>query len=60
MENYISSRLERIAKSSEGGIKNIRGKGNLIAFDCEPKKEMDVHKTLRSKGVNTSNLLLKK
>jgi len=57
VEDYLYKGLNRIASDERGRIKNIRGKGNLIAFDCELRNGADLHKALRAKGINTSNLL---
>jgi 4-aminobutyrate aminotransferase-like enzyme len=55
VESYLYNELENIASGEHGKIRNIRGKGNLIAFDCEFRDKIDLHQILRTKGINTSN-----
>lgn len=51
--------LESLNKDTSNQLRNIRGKGLLVAFDYElKKKNLDLHKALRDKGLNTGTLNL--
>lgn len=57
VEGRLVKALGSIWDRKNGSIKNVRGKGNMIAFDYEATKELDLHKVLRERGINTGKLV---